>query len=159
MKAWTVFLLLGIAAIAAAVTMIVMERAEIADASDWPSVEGSIAFSRLDEQESVGNKGARHRTYLPRVVYFYTVDGRIHRGDRLWLAAPETWGNRDSAEAFLESYRAGGKVNVYYDPADPQRSALIVGGSSWWLYILAGLGVLLAAFGLFIRRARNRAAA
>ncbi|MFZ9627815.1 MAG: DUF3592 domain-containing protein [Ilumatobacteraceae bacterium] len=57
---------------------------------------------------------------LPLVIYSYSVDGTVFRGQRV-RAADEPC---DSATATVARYPAGASVVVYYDPSNPSDALL-----------------------------------
>ncbi len=112
-------------------------------AKSWTQVQGHVTDVRVEEiQRDTGSK----RWYEVTVVYAFKANGQLHQGDRLGLW-PERL-QRDPARELARNYPIGDPVQVYYDPADPRRSLLdrSVGGGTW---LIAGIGVLVLALGLF----------
>jgi hypothetical protein len=60
--------------------------------------------------------------YVPRVVFEYAVQGRVHRGER--LTPRDVPGTLRWARKHVAGYRAGAHVTAYYDPRDPGRAFL-----------------------------------
>src|SRR5262245_57179790 len=78
----------------------------------WASVPGQIAESRAQVD--------LYRGYLPRVSYWYKVDGMRYTGSRITFG--DEW---QSTSNFLDfhthnRYPFGAMVTVYYDPTNPQ---------------------------------------
>lgn len=84
-------------------------------ASSWPQVRGTV----LSATVQVSTQGhTRHET--PLVLYSYRVGNREFQGNRVHLGAL----TRHAANDIVARYPAGSCVQVFYDPADPTRSAL-----------------------------------
>lgn len=108
----------------------------------WPVAEGLVLSSKL-----VTHTGGstRNSSYVPRIHYEYTVEGRRYTGDRLAFG----FGNRSpqAAQALVRRFRPDRRVPVFYDADKPDRSVLMPGfwgnlGLGW----LAGFLFLAAAF-------------
>lgn len=80
----------------------------------WASVPGRIAGS-------YGQVDLR-RGYLPRVSYWYTVNGMRYTGSRITFG--DAWLPISGFEDLRNRYPFGTAVTVYYDPKNPQHSAL-----------------------------------
>lgn len=90
-------------------------------ASQWPAVDGVIVESGIEQRSNAGDSSAR--SFVPRVVYRYTVSGRTYENNQIRLGV-EIGGSRTYAEELVTSYANGTRVTVHYDPANPQDSAL-----------------------------------
>lgn len=119
--AWPlVTLLAGIGATAYIGTDIAAQSARFAKGRDWPSVEGRISTSAVEEGSSYQKYGS-DAIYRLRVLYSYTAEGRIFVNDRLSLASDDSFRDRDEANAALSDFPAGASVPVYYQPGDPRK--------------------------------------
>jgi hypothetical protein len=100
----------------------------------WPSTEGEIVARDMDSSLV---------RYNPVVEYRYEVGGSEYRGHRISFAPTLTVSNADRALGAFHTYSPGRKVDVYYDPAHPDRSVLEP-GMNWLLggHLLAGLALL-----------------
>ncbi|HWT13209.1 MAG TPA: DUF3592 domain-containing protein [Allosphingosinicella sp.] len=152
-----VLAVLGVLCIALSAAMIVSDHRQIAEAKSWPRVMGRVEEARIDVQRG-SSRNARNR-YVPYVSYSYSVGGRAFRNHYIWLTATRTWGNRPDAAAFLSGYPLGGAVAIFYSPADPGRSALIVESSSGPFYLLGAVGLLLLGLSAFAPGLVRRSAA
>jgi hypothetical protein len=106
----------------------------------WASVPGQTAESYPLADTFWG--------YLPRVSYWYKVDGMRYTGSRITFgeARQPLWHIEDSRNR----YPFGATVTVYYDPKNPQHSALELravspGWSSFMGAVWLSLGVFVAA--------------
>ena len=89
-------------------------RSQRSPAATWPDVRGTV-LSATVQVSSQGN--ARHET--PLVLYSYRVGDREFQGSRVHVGVL----TRQAADV-VARYPAGSCVQVFYDPADPARSAL-----------------------------------
>ena len=113
-------------------------RDEALASTSWPTTDGRITRSRLDESRK---DGTTHRS--ADIGYEYEVAGRAFTGTRVWIGDEYSSSPGNEFRAAVERHPVGRRVRVHYDPADPARSVLEP-GTSWSgsaLYI-AGLGVL-----------------
>jgi len=107
-----------IAIVIGAVPYIVQFRQGLrADASKkWPTAAGTVTASALER--SPDNK----RRYRAAVQYSYRVGGKDYRASRVF------WGGNEGREkhmaSVVETYPAGAKVRVHYDPGDPAEAVL-----------------------------------
>jgi len=88
-----------------------------ADASKkWPTASGTITASSLEQ--SPDNK----RRYRAALGYSYRVGGKDYQSTRVF------WGGNEGREkhmaSVVETYPAGTKVRVFYDPNNPAEAVL-----------------------------------
>lgn len=128
-----------------ALAYMVYDNIRYAGTASWRSVPGRVVES---DYYRTGGGPRTAESYHVRVTYAYAVDGRRFTGDEIWLTAGTSFNSREEAAEFLAPYRPGNPVAVYYDPADPQDTALIVerGGDPMVLLILAGLWGLIGTY-------------
>jgi hypothetical protein len=97
----------------------------------YPSTDGTILSSKVSERE-----GNETTCYGVDVEYSYWVGKRHCTGDRYrypaWSASDSDW-----ARAVVAACPPDSKVQVFYDPADPQNSLLAPGIIGSDLYLLA----------------------
>ena len=116
----------------------------------WPTTTGEIITSRVDiHANAYGN-----RTYRSKIKYAYVVNqlenaGEHFTSERVGIDPFPSSDNRAIAEAGLERYPKGERVDVYYNPNRPQRSMLEPSFSlSKLIYPGVGLLILAVAFSL-----------
>jgi hypothetical protein len=90
-------------------------------ARHWPNVSGTVVSSTVTQQANASEGAAR--SFVPRVVYRYTVAGETYHHDQIRLGF-ERGGSADYAEHLRAAYPEGAQVTVHYDPTDPQDAAL-----------------------------------
>jgi Protein of unknown function (DUF3592) len=112
----------------------------------WPSVQGTVLFSRVNTSETQDSDDRRSTTFSPQFVYTYEVDGVKHFNNRRRFGQVEGSGE-DWAEDIAMRYRAGKAVRVYYFQADPDVEVLEPGNNSEGLW-LPGIGLVALLFGL-----------
>ena len=112
----------------------------------WPSVQGTVLFSRVNTSETQDSDDRRSTTFSPQFVYTYEVDGVKHFNNRRRFGQVEGSGE-DWAEDIAMRYRAGKAVRVYYFQADPDVAVLEPGNNSEGLW-LPGVGLVALLFGL-----------
>ena len=112
----------------------------------WPSVQGTVLFSRVNTSETQESDDRRSTTFSPQFVYTYEVDGVKHFNNRRRFGQVEGSGE-DWAEDIAMRYRAGKAVRVYYFQADPDVAVLEPGNNSEGLW-LPGIGLVALLFGL-----------
>lgn len=113
---------------------------------DWPAVTGTVVESRI-----VGE-----RAIVPFVVYTYELDSNPYRGTSD-LGTP-AFGNKskrlNEAETLLADYPVGTRVEVHYNPVDPNVS-YIISAVPWnayaqvgiWLFLSLSSAITLVVFG------------
>lgn len=102
-------------------------------------------------------RGAKHPTFRPIVVYRYAVAGRDYQADRVTPVAYA--GSRGWAEAAVRPYEPGQTVTAYVNPANPG-SAYLLHGFDVRLFPIVVVPFCLLAFVAGIARAtRARAPA
>ena len=97
---------------------------------DWPKAPGKIvsaAVSTVYERNSGDTESTINRTakkYRADIQYAYRVGQRDFAAAAISLGWAPLYGFARDAEAVIAKYPAGTKVDVYYDPANPERAVL-----------------------------------
>jgi hypothetical protein len=133
-----------IAFVIGAVVYVVQFRQGLrADASKkWPTASGTVTASAVEKSPD------HKRRYRAALHYSYRVAGKEYRSTRVF------WGGNEGREkqmlSVVETYPAGGKVRVYYDPRNPAEAVLDpiqnTGSRQVVLYALAMMTLGLFAF-------------
>jgi len=115
---------------------------ESAQASSWPSVQGTITnVSLREDSDSDGDT-----TYEVEVQYNYSVMGQNYTSSRLAFGYAAS-SVRQRHKDILDKLERASSVNVRYDPRDPSTSTLSFGiHSSIKLTLLFNIVWLLFAF-------------
>jgi hypothetical protein len=126
-------------------------RLAVASAA-WATAAGQIETVRIDTSyDNVSNTEIVQDTYVPKVDYSYTVEGKQYVGTRINFVR-QHYARENKAKAVVANYTMGAAVMIAYDPADPQNSVLDrstkppaigfwTGLSFLMAVIVAGLGV------------------
>lgn len=121
-------------------------------AHGWPKVKGRIVTIKVDELRT------SHRIRVARLCldldYLYMVDEVIYEGHRLgsgWAC----YGSEERARGILARYKAGDEVQVYYDPARPERS-MLEPGLNWTVFFLWGVAAIVLSLCLPLLRGKRR---
>jgi hypothetical protein len=102
----------------------------------WPRAPGVVISTGL---RSMTHTESAARSHRPVVRYRYTVDGKERQGDTLWVGRTEG-GNEGWARSVLARYPVGAQVNVFHDPANPERTSLEAAVSPFgWALLVLGL--------------------
>jgi uncharacterized protein DUF3592 len=102
-------------------------------ASTWPVVEGVVLSSQVQR----GCKNFAY--YLPFVSYRYTVERQEYVGRRIAFGANICSSESDAAK-IANAYPEGKTIQVHFDPASPDESALNVSrteAGTWPVFIFA----------------------
>jgi hypothetical protein len=113
-------------------------------AKTWPTVKGTIGESGI---ETLQTRSSTSTTYGPwrsvfrsKIVYSYSVAGQPYSADRVAFGAVVTSSLPSLISGRTQRYPEQGRVDVYYDPANPASAVLErrVGGM-WILWASAAL--------------------
>jgi hypothetical protein len=91
-------------------------RRKVKQASNWPSVGGTVTLSTLREYEESDG----YVTY-PDVMYSYQVGGYTYQGSRI---APGQAVGGSGARKVIARYPVGSQVTVFYNPQNPTEAVL-----------------------------------
>jgi hypothetical protein len=128
---------------------------QILTARRWPSVAGQVVASGVKEtavrvrRRTRGTRFRLAQRYAPQVVYVYEVSGVGYRGDRIHLNETVLASGPDYAEWVAARYPVGSPVTVYYNPANPGKTALDL-HISWTFWIYALLALILLSMAVVI---------
>ncbi|MBN1452162.1 MAG: DUF3592 domain-containing protein [Anaerolineales bacterium] len=88
-------------------------------ARNWASTIGKVVTSRVEVS------GGDHTSVSPHIVFQYSVYGRGYSGSQI-KAGDVHLSSYSSRVAYdtVDKYPVGAEVTVYYDPENPQLSAL-----------------------------------
>lgn len=125
---------------------------QIRAASAWPKAMGTVTKSdihRFEKREdNSGSSSRRTRIvtqYMPIVEYDFKVAGKTYASRAIRLDT-EMAGSEAYARKLAASYPVGKIVQVRYDPANPQRTALEIKSGLAWGLLAGGIALLLLAW-------------
>ena len=114
------------------------------DRKDWPSTVGEILASEL--RKVTGHNGAQ---YHPDIRYRYKVNLVEYESNVIAASAPPfVLGSHKYASTLVNQYQAHNKVNVYYNPDNPEKAVLERAISPSGMLLLLFLGIAILACGL-----------
>lgn len=123
----------------------------------WPSVSGQVTSSSVTLETTQADSDSRlESTYYPSVSYDYRVDGQSLKGSRIGVGGAEGTARKEDAEAVAGRYAVGSKVDVYYDPANPEYAVLVRGANITMVWIIAAGGAVGLAVGIAVAIAWGR---
>ena len=95
-------------------------KAAKAAAQSWPGTMGTVLISTVQSRRT----GRSHSTYAV-VVYQYQVNAQAYQGQTIRAGEQfPTVRIIGQAQETVNRYPVGAQVMVYYNPANPQESAL-----------------------------------
>lgn len=108
---------LGVAVLVLVMVFFGLPRA-IASAK-WPSTEGEIISSYVEEVMNADPEGGGGVSWHPRVSYRYSVVGREYTSKNIEAANIGLGTSHQYAREVVERYPMGAQVKVHYDPGNP----------------------------------------
>lgn len=88
-----------------------------ADASKkWPRASGTVTASAVEKSPE------HRRRYRAALQYSYRVGAKDYQSSRIFWGGDE--GREKNMVSVVETYPAGGKVRVFYDPKNPAEAVL-----------------------------------
>lgn len=112
-----------------------VRRYRLAQASlSWPVTSGKIMESA--SQYNVNPSAVNG--YVPDIRYCYTVNEIEYESDRLNFSLNQGAGNRRNSDFYVNKYRKGNTVNVFFNPKEPSQSVLEAGidKAHFWITLI-----------------------
>jgi hypothetical protein len=100
----------------------ISERRKLQSANTWPSAQGVILASCVEEDDSRNAVGKVAVTFMPVVSYEYTVLGKTYHGTKVTLGTSGF--NYIDASNISKRFPEGAQVPVFYNPAKPEEAVL-----------------------------------
>jgi hypothetical protein len=128
-------------------TMVVMEARS---AANWPTTEGTIVVSKFDRNFNTSSSGKGKWYYDVKIKYSYTVDSLEYESKRVdFKSANYHYKSEVIPSAIARRYPVGKKVDVYYNPDDPEKAVLKT-EITFMTYIGLLIGIFLIGLGVFL---------
>lgn len=126
---------------------------------DWPAAPGTILSSKVQSGTSSSHGPARttgssRRRYSVDIRYRYEVDGQQFEGSRLSYGK-ETYKKRSKAQKIVSQFLPRKKIDVFFDPENPESSVLIKGSGLAWLAVALGAGAFILGLVVLVRTAKG----
>jgi hypothetical protein len=133
------------------------ERKKAKATETWPTANGSILSSRLDQQTRTERNQGRTYTrtsYTPIIEYTYTAGGQTYQGSRIFPDASMSY-DHGTAQGIVNRYQPGAPVAVHYDPGDPAQAVLETKAKGGNLFLILGgvfavLGIVGCCIGIVL---------
>ena len=127
------------------------------ESKDWPTVDGVIIKSEVEQQTSTSGEGANKKTTVksyPKIAYQYQISGQPYEGTKISFSS-----SSGNANQIVSRYPKGKTVRVFYNPAKPKQAVLVPGNSglNYVPFIFAGVFILLGV-GMATRLRKQTAA-
>lgn len=115
---------------------------------NWPTSAGTVISSEVVRPSGKSTK------FEAKVVFTYSVDGKAYTSEK--LKATMARGTSSWAREVVESYPAGAKVEVYFNPKNPGTAVVLPGlqRDNYWMTLLP-LFVLLLIIKVFVDQIKN----
>lgn len=108
----------------------------------WPVSQGTVYRSRVDKRVSRDSRGSTRVSYEADIRYRYRVGKVTYKGNDFALDTLNTFPQAHEARNCVAAYPVGKKVNVRYDPRNPQIGCLMPDRVPFGMYIGSTLGFL-----------------
>jgi len=131
-----VFFLLGVGL----VIFGIVQRKKAKTTETWPTANGTIVSSRLDQNTRTERRDGHTYTstsYAPIVEYTYEIGGKPYQGNRIFPGATMSY-DLGTAQGIVNRYQPGAAVTVHYDPADPTQAVLETKSKGGNLFLIIG---------------------
>jgi hypothetical protein len=99
-------------------------RRQAGSSQGWPGTEGQITRASIRHSLRSDSEGNSTDSYSPDVEYSYQVNGLHYAGEKIAFGATPSFSSDQKAQSTLSRYPVGGRVTVFYDPANPAESVL-----------------------------------
>jgi hypothetical protein len=106
--------------------------------TNWPTVEGKIVKSEL-KFESKGGENTEIMKCEPAIGFEYTVNSQNIVGSKISFSKKPI--DRVEAQDIIDAYGVGEKVEVFYNPNDPEMAVLETSSNNVAYYFI-GAGLL-----------------
>jgi hypothetical protein len=126
------------------------DRKKAKAAEAWPTVNGTIVSSRLDQNTRTERRDGRTYTrtsYAPVVEYTYGAGGRTYQGNRIFPGSTMSY-DLGTAQNIVNRYQPGSTAAVHYDPANPVEAVLEVKAKGGNLFMI--IGAVFAVIGIIV---------
>jgi hypothetical protein len=109
------------------------------EATQWPTVMGTITGSELESYISTDSDGDQTTMYSPLITYEYEVEGDVYTSTRVKVMAPSSSNIASMQRKKLEPYPVGAAVEVHYNPFSPEDALLEISTSKINLPLIIGI--------------------
>lgn len=139
------FILIFFAAGVAAVIFGIRNRKKAEESAGWPAVEGVITNAWVEESSDTDEEGFTSTTYTPKWEYQYQFSAQSYSSQKISFGGERGYGSRKKAEQELTKYPISSRVQVYYDPQNPEEAVLVQGTKGTLVGIIVGAILVLVS--------------
>ena len=133
----------GLTVMLSIMLVVALRKAAKQDAtSQWPSCEGMVVASRVEQ--STSRKGGT--SYKPKVLYRYSVNGVTREGSTISFN-PRSTAREDAFTTVTDLYPVGRTIRVWYQPNDPSQTVLDTSPADWLVARLLGVVLVFVSTG------------
>lgn len=108
----------------------------------WLSTSGQIVSSQVKKVD----RFKEAPSFYADIAYEYQVAGKKYRGERIFFGEYGS-GSEKEARSWVDKYRVGQTVTVYYHPRQPER-AVLERGARFATFVLIFIGLIFGLVGL-----------
>lgn len=138
----TAVVLVGVAALLAVIGWFQGRGAR--ESQRWNTTEGEVMDATVIQYSHETHDGTM-LAYRPRIIYGYRICGRDYVSERLNFGTGVHSSIRAFAENKAKKFPVGSKVQVFYDPQNPNEATLERSApGSRVMYLVAGIMLLIA---------------
>jgi hypothetical protein len=128
----------------------IQPAARLLAARSWSAVPCTVKASRLRSEAS-----RRNTSYLPDILYTYTVDGREHESNRYDLLGRSSADTDGKQAKIVQRYPVGSRTVCYVNPKDPDDAVLSKAWSTFHPARFLPLAMLLLGIGGMVKTLRG----
>lgn len=109
---------------------------------NWPRSEGRVISSQVECRYG-GRTGI---WYVATVRYRYDINGRHYESERWSHGNDNAFHDEGDATQLANRFRQGDPIDVYVDPADPERAVLDTGDTEKGAWMVGGGAIFVTFF-------------
>ena len=121
---------------------------------NWPITQGHVHHIDMKSDRDITYQAhAGNTKYLIDITYTYIVDQQEYTGHQIMYGIPNIVNKHSEAIELVEQYPKGSTPNIYYNPKNPEQSALVVlkkTGSVNWVGLFFACLLGIGAIGLLV---------
>jgi len=127
-------------------------RRQASMATRWPTVQGTIRLSAIEEYHEASEPGEARGTEMfgKRVTYTYSYQNVSYTNECARVSAGSPSASDEMLRKLMSRYHDGATVDVRVNPDNPAEATLDARGDGRIAYVLWGVAAIFAALALFV---------
>lgn len=127
-------------------------RRQASMARRWPTVQGTIRLSAIEEYHEASEPGEARGTEMfgKRVTYTYSYQNVSYTNECARVATGSPSASDEMLRKLMSRYHDGATVDVRVNPDNPAEATLDARGDGRIAYVLWGVAAIFAALALFV---------